>query len=170
MNEELQLKLQAYLDGELPAGEAREVADLLAQNAEAGALLAELKNTRAALKAFESELKLPEPREFYWSKIERQIGRLEKPEVVDAPPAWLSALLRRFLVPAGALAALVIAGILVTRQTPPGSPLGVPETETAFADSDAFTYRDYSTGMTLVWLAYPAENGFEDFSPGDILD
>ena len=170
MKEELQLKLQAYLDGELPAGEARDVAGLIARDAEAGALLAELKNTRGALKAFEAEIKLPEPREFYWSKIERQIGRLEKPEVVDEPPAWLSALLRRFLVPVGALAALVIAGMLVTHQPPPGSPLDVPETETAFADADTFTYRDYSRGMTLVWVSYPAENGFADFSPDDTLD
>lgn len=150
MKEELQLKLQAYLDGELPASEAREATDWIAQDADARALLAELKNTRGALKAFESEIKLPESREFYWSKIERQIGRLEKPEAVEDSPAWLAALMRRFLVPAGVVAALMIAAILITRQAPPGNPLRAPETETAFADSDAFTYRDYSTGMTLV--------------------
>ena len=62
MKQELQLKLQAYLDGELPEGEAREVAGLLAQDAEARALLAELKNTRAALAGFEADIKLPESR------------------------------------------------------------------------------------------------------------
>jgi anti-sigma factor RsiW len=169
MNEELQLKLQAYLDGELPDGEARGVADLLAQNPEAAGLHAELKNTRGALKAFESEIKLPESREFYWSKIQREIGRLENREVVDDAPAWLSTLLRRFLAPAGAIAALLIAALLIMSQTP-GSAAAEPDSETAFADADTFTYRDYSTGMTLVWLSYPAENGFADFSPDDTLD
>src|SRR6266513_3336151 len=75
MKQELQLKLQAYLDGELPDGEAREAAGLLAQDAEARALLAELKKTRAALAGFETDIKLPESREFYWSKIEREIQR-----------------------------------------------------------------------------------------------
>lgn len=168
MNEELQLKVQAYLDGELPPGEAREVADLIVRDADARLLHAELKNTCGALRGFESEIRLPESREFYWSRIEREIARLEKPQSADEP-AWLSALLRRFLAPAGALAALVIAAILLTRQTT-GSAAGEPDSETAFADADTFTYRDYSTGMTLVWLSYPAENGFADFSPDDTLD
>src|SRR5687767_7086210 len=99
MKEEMQLKLQAYLDGELPAAEAREVADWIAQDADAPMLFAELKNTRGALKAFESEIKLPESREYYWSKLERRIERLEKTEEVEDPPVWLYALLRRFLAP-----------------------------------------------------------------------
>jgi anti-sigma factor RsiW len=166
MKEELQLRLQAYLDGELPDGEGRAMAELIARDADARALVAELRNTRGALKGFESETKLPESREFYWSKIEREIGRSEKPQTA-AQPASVSALLRRFLAPVGAVAALVIVGILITRQNlAPGS----PESATAFADSDAFTYRDYSAGMTLVWVSYPAENGFADFSPEDTLD
>jgi len=169
MNEELQLKLQAYLDGELPDGEARDVADLIARDTGAAALVTELKNTRGALKAFESEIKLPESREFFWSKIEREIGRGDKPQTVDASPAWLTALLRRFLVPAGAVAALVIAALLLTQQTP-GIVAGVSESETAFPGADTFTYRDYAAGMTLVWLSYPAENGFADFAPDDTLN
>ena len=69
------MRLQAYLDGELPDSEAREAASLLAQDAEARALLAELKNTSAAMAGFELDIKLPESREFYWSKIEREIER-----------------------------------------------------------------------------------------------
>ena len=168
MKEEMQLKLQAYLDGELPDSEARDVADLIARDTDAAALVTELKNTRGALKAFESEIKLPESREFFWSKIEREISRADKPQAVDASPAWLSALLRRFLAPAGAVAALVIAALLITQQTP--GLVGASETETAFAGADTFTYRDYAAGMTLVWLAYPAENGFADFTPGDTLE
>lgn len=167
MKLELQLKLQAYLDGELPARETSEVTDWLARDAEARALLAELQNTRGALKTFEAELKLPESREFYWSGIQRRIGQLERTPSVDEPPAWLSALLRRFLAPAGALAALVIAATLITRQLHPGGATAAMEAETAFGN--AFTYRDYASGTTLVWLSYPAENGFADFLPSDTL-
>ena len=35
-------------------------------------------------------------------------------------------------------------------------------TETALADPGAFTYRDYASGTTLVWLSYPAENELAD--------
>ena len=168
MKEELQLKVQAYLDGELSPGEAREVADLIAADADARLLHAELGNTRAALKVFESELKLPESREFYWSKIRREIARPENPHTIEEP-AWFAMWLRRFLAPAGALAALVIAAMLAWHQLNP-SRSSVLEIETAYADSDAFTYRDYSKGMTLVWLSYPAENEFTDMVPGNTFE
>jgi anti-sigma factor RsiW len=166
MKTEQQLKVQAYRDGELPDGEAREVEALLACDADARLLRAELDHTCEALKVFESEVRLPESREFYWSKIQREIVRLEQPEPVEEP-AWLAVWLRRLLAPAGALAALVIAATLVWQQLNPGFAL---ETETSFADSDAFTYRDYSKGMTLVWLSYPAENEFADLVPDNTLE
>ena len=52
MNEDLQLKLQAYLDGELPPGEVKGMADLVAQNPDRRAWLAELTHTRSALAGF----------------------------------------------------------------------------------------------------------------------
>src|SRR4051812_1303740 len=108
MNEEQQLKLQAFLDGELSEAEARDVAALVARDADAAALMTELRNTRQVLANFEPDRKLPESREFFWSKIEREIERLE-----PAPPAvervsLFTLLRRRFLIPAGAFAALVI--------------------------------------------------------------
>ena len=169
MNAEALLRLQAFLDGELPSGEAGEVAGLLERDAEARALLAELKNTRGALAGFEAEIKLPESREFYWSKIEREIRRLEKPEPARAPVSLLASL-RRFLVPAGALAVLVLAGLFVGEQISSDGAVHLPETETALASSDTFTYRDYSKGMTFVWVSYPAENDFSEMDPGDIFD
>src|SRR6266705_1333510 len=121
MKQELQLKLQAYLDGELPDGEARPVAGLLAQDAEARALLAELKNTRAALAGFEADIKLPESREFYWSKIERQSAMIE-PERKFASPF---ASFRRILAPVCAIAVLVIVGLVAIRQVDFSDPRGL---------------------------------------------
>ena len=168
MNEELSLKLQAYADGELPEREAREVADLLAKDTDARALVEELKNTRSALVGFEVEMKLPESREFYWSKIERGIQRAEQREPAESSVSIFTSL-RRFFVPAGTIAGLLIAGMLAWHQFSPTGRFGL-EMETAFADSEAFTYRDYSKGMTLVWLSYPAENEFAEMVPGDTLD
>ncbi len=89
MNHDFELKLQAYLDGELSAREAAEV------EVRAGAgcgrrsrLLTELRNTKAAMSIGEAELKLPETREFFWSKIERQIER--RTADGPAPPENLS--------------------------------------------------------------------------------
>jgi len=168
MKQELQLKLQAYLDGELPDGEARPVAGLLAQDAEARALLAELKNTRAALAGFEADIKLPESREFYWSKIEREIERqsaMIEPERKFASPF---ASFRRILAPVCAIAILVIVGLVAIRQVDFSDRRGL-EVKAEFVDGGALTYRDHTQGLTLVWLPYPAESEAALTDTDDIL-
>ncbi|MBC8095487.1 MAG: hypothetical protein H7Y43_06725 [Akkermansiaceae bacterium] len=156
MNEEEQLKLQAFIDGELPENEAREVSAWLARDEEATALSRELRNTRQALKSSEAQVRLPEAREFYWSKIQRDIERSERPPAL-ARRATLFETFRRVLVPAGAIATLAIIGMLAGKQFG-FSPLnGSPDTEMTVADSGAFTYHDYANGTTLVWVSYPAE-------------
>jgi anti-sigma factor RsiW len=157
MDWEAQLKLQAFLDGELPAAEAREVADKLARDPEAAALLAELRQIRAALQGFEADIRLPESREFFWSKIERETRRSEKPLPVVRSVSW-AVRLRRLLAPCTVMALLVIAGMMVTRHHGSSLLTSAPDMETALADPGAFTYRDYTSGTTLVWLSYPAEN------------
>lgn len=159
MDKEAQLKLQAYLDGELPESEARQVGNRLAQDREYVALLAELRNTRQALVGFEIGITLPESREFFWSKIQREISREETiaPTTVSAT-GWT--LWRKFLFPAGALAGLALAGLIALL----GS-AGFPTAETAVADPGAFTYHDFSARTTLVWFSYPAENDVADESP-----
>ena len=152
MDHEAQLKLQAYLDGELPEGEARELAAGLAQDQEATALLTELRQTRDALAGSEQPRSLTESREFYWSKIEQAIERAEAPAPQPAGVSgWVGAL-RRLLVPVTGLALLVVAGFIASRGTAEPSSL-----ETALSDPGAVVYRDYSAGATFVWLSYPAE-------------
>ncbi len=157
MDNDAQLKLQALLDGELPEAEQKQVTAWVAQDGEAAALLAELRNTHDILAGLEAEVRLPESREFFWSKVQREIQRLEAPAPKPLPMPFFT-LLRRFLVPASGLAVVVTAGLLLTRPaTPPGG-AGPAAAETALADSGAFTYRDYAAGTTLVWLSYPADN------------
>jgi anti-sigma factor RsiW len=167
MKEELQLKLQAHLDGELPEAEAREMTDLLARDAAAAELFAELTHTSAAMAGAEAEVKLPESREFYWSKIQRGIEREESAAVAESksPASWFLSL-RRLLFPAMGVAALLLA---VNLMGPMGAS-GDAEMETAFADADTLTYRDYAGGTTLIWLPYPAENEFAENGSNDILN
>ena len=174
MNEEFQLKLQAYLDDELSAKEAREVEARLAPDGESKALLSELQNTRAAFLIFEKELKLPESREFFWSKIEREIRALEiKSERETAEPSWFAAaLLRRIAIPAGTFAAIALAAIFTVKQTglfstksPDLSGVEIAMTD----DSEAVTFTDHSTDTTVVWLSYPAEKEFTETAAQDTL-
>jgi anti-sigma factor RsiW len=164
MEYDAQLKLQAYLDGELSESEAKEVAKWLAQDQEAVLLHSELKNTRQALAAGERPLQLPESREFHWSKIQREISRLEA-----AQPARLKESLamrwRRLLVPISAAAVL---GIVILTAIGPIENSG-PESEVASEDSSGLVYRDDSTGTTLVWLSYPEENEVADDQPATKL-
>ena len=157
MDYDSQVKLQAFLDGELPEAEASEAANWVAQDREAAALAEELRNTRKALAGFEAGIQLPESREFFWSKVERDIRRLEAPLPKAAPTPFLAGL-RRFLVPASALALVFIAGVVLTRPSDPFGRAPTAEIETALADAGAFTYRDYTACTTLVWLSYPADN------------
>ena len=156
MKYEEQLKIQAFLDGELSPSELKEVEALLARDADAQSLLTEIKNTSEAFKAVEAEYCLPESREFYWSKIKRQIeSQSMAPAQAERPVSWLTTW-RRFLAPAGALAAVLVVALFTLSQTQTES--GKVDLETALADPGAFTYRDYDAGATLVWLSYPAEN------------
>ena len=161
MNQDFQLKLQAYVDGELAELETREVEAALAADTEAQALLTELRNTSGALTGFEAEFKLPETREFFWSKVEREIHRVEnRPAVVvrASGPWW-----RRILVPAGAFAGVVVVGLVGFRTIWPVRETPVAVVETFSMDSGAMTYRDDAEGLTLVWLSYPAENEIAEF-------
>jgi len=157
MTHEQQLKLQAFLDGELPEREAREILAWTQRDGAAAASLAELKNTRAAMTQAEPHLSVPESREFYWSKIEREIQRRE-PVAAIAPEVSIFTALRRWLLPAVAVGALAIAGLVAHFNIPKATVETVadadtPNVETTLANSDATTYRDASEGTTLVWFS-----------------
>ncbi|HEV2391025.1 MAG TPA: hypothetical protein VG146_01545 [Verrucomicrobiae bacterium] len=147
-----QLKLQAHLDGELSEAEARQVVERLGRDPEAASLFAELSQTREAVAGFEQGITLPETREFYWSKIERDIRRVDRAGRDEAPVGVL-ALWQRLLVPATGLVLVALACFLGIRSFH----FSTPAVETAVTDAGTFTYHDSSAGATLVWLSYPAE-------------
>jgi hypothetical protein len=147
-NDDFGLKLQAYLDGELPPGEAGEVSERLALDAEGQALLAELRNTRAALAGCEMERALPETREFFWSKVRREIEHEEKAAARVPAVHWL-AWVRHHLVSVGGAAILTCVVALMFLHGG-GGPLG--EMEMTSDEMGTYTFRDQQARMTLVWF------------------
>ena len=73
-------------------------------------------------------------------------------------------------MPVSAFAVIVVAGLITYNQLGLGGSSRSPETEVAMANSSAFTYHDYSAGMTLVWLPFPAENELAQNAPTATLE
>ena len=147
MKHDLQLKVQAWLDGELPDQEARRMGEWIARDAEASALAAELGCVRQAMFGNEAAGPLGESREFYWSKIERQIQREAGARRTDGLP-WY-ARWRRFMAPmagAAGLACLVLIGVWQS-----ASPT-FDEISSTGEGMEAVTFHDQSAQMTVVWL------------------
>lgn len=175
MNQDLQLQLQAYLDGELPEREARRVADWLEGNQEAQGLLAELSLTKSILRQNELERPLPETREFYWSKIDRAISRIERTEPALFTPALT--LWRRMLAPLAGVALVAFLTLTAVQyfNSRDGNPYvsqlaevsHLAEVETPSEDVGAYSFRSRSGNMFVVWLynrtpEQPAEVDFSE--------
>ncbi len=149
MNDDAQLKLQAYLDGELPPHEAADVKAWLDRDPEAHALLTELQNTSSALTGHEAGVKLPESGDFFWSKIKGEIERQSRAETA-APRSSLAAWFWRSLIPAGALA--LVCALVLRSGNSQAAPEFTPEMDVASDTMAATTYRSQDTGLTSVWF------------------
>lgn len=152
MKLETALKVQAWVDGELPPEETQSVARLVETDLAAAELATELRQTRRAVHGNELPRKVSDSREFYWSQIQRRIDAQEK--AADSHPAkrsiawWL-----RVLVPAGTLAALALVfapSLLKSRQAV--IPTGSSVAESTLDDSSSITFRSDAEGMTVVWV------------------
>lgn len=169
MNNDAQLKLQSYLDKELSGPEAAEVERWLATDSDAKQLAAELKNTCAALVGHEADVKMPESREFFWSKIEREIQRTEQPATARRKLSWLDRL-RRQLVPLSGFAIVTMVFSVVALHSL-RSPTTSAEIEVLSDDMGAYTYRDQANKMTFVWFYDRNENeeSTESAQPDSVL-
>jgi anti-sigma factor RsiW len=161
MNVDAGIKLQAYLDGELTEAEAQQVAALIESDAEARALFAELQQTRTVLQANEPEFRLPESREFFWSKIEREIEHMDAAPA-ERTPSWVL-FLRRHLAALSGVAVTACVVLLVTLQM---SPSLLEEIDNPLDDVGTFSFRSESQKMTLVWISNPFAS---DDEAGDVM-
>lgn len=155
MNTEQQLKVQAWLDGELPESEARRVEGLVSGDKQAQALVTELRMTKTTLAGNEPEITLPESREFFWGKIQREIERLDKAQVESRPTAWVLDW-RRWMAPLSGVALIAFFSLLsigVFRQ-----PLGddgsnyLVEVENLSEHVGSISYKSQSENMFVVYL------------------
>ncbi len=147
MRQKLQLKIQAWLDGELPERHSRRVGRWVARDAGAGALAADLRRVKQSMLGNETVRTLPDTRQFYWSKIERQIQRQAAPRP-PAPMHWLTRW-RRLLAPVAVMALLIGA---LRLELGPGRPPTFDEITSTRDGMDAVTFHDQSAQMTVVWL------------------
>lgn len=153
MNQDLELKLQAWLDGEMPESEAVGFSRSIASDPEAQQLIAELKSLKAALAQNEPAVKVPETREFYWNQIQRRIQH-ETPKPSPSFVENLVAHWRKLIVPvAGATAGLALLTVSLRQSMPVPGPAFTEVTDTS-TDMEAVTFHDQKAGMTVVWLEF----------------
>lgn len=168
MKTELQLKLQAYLDGELAGREARQVAAWLKEDREAQGLRDELRQTQSLLQGNEPEINVPESREFYWSRIEREILRTEQAAERAASAASLRPWWRRYWAPlcgASAVAALMILTVNPLMLTPPGA----EEFDNPLEEASTVTFRSEKEKTTVVWLVNQNEDATDDLDADETV-
>jgi anti-sigma factor RsiW len=153
MKQQQHLKLQAWVDGELSESEARRLAVSVAEDPAAEALVSELRGLKTAMRGAEMACAVPDSREFFWSKIQRQIEREARQAPVPEPAPWLR-LWQRIALPLAGLAAAACVVLVVVKPSHPAIALASPGDEvTATSDTmDTMTYHDQSTGLTIVWL------------------
>lgn len=152
MNLDSGIKLQAYLDGELAGREARAVLAWIETDADARAMLAELQQTKNLLHANEPEFRLPESREFYWSKIEREINRLESAPAASRSPGWIQFVRRHLSAVTGTSVAAALVLFVAFQMNWVSRDL-FEEIENPLEDTGSFSFRSESQQMTLVWVS-----------------
>src|SRR5262245_61800765 len=156
MNMEQQLRVQAWVDGELPEAEARQIESLVNGDKQAQQLVAELRTTKSALLGNETAMALPETREFYWSKIRRDIERLDQAAAGESRPVPWVLNWRRWMAPLSGVALVAFFSLLsinIFRQ-----PLGddsanyLVEEENLSDHVGSISYRSQSENMFVVYL------------------
>lgn len=154
MNRDTQLQVQAYLDNELSAGDARNISKLISSDTQARELYQELKDTREALAQNEPEARVPDSREFYWSQIQRRIAAVERePAAAQMRPWWL-----RILAPVAGTVALFAVLLSVVNQDN-SSPVSLTQAGSMplhqleqSSDVSTITFRSDAEGVTVVWI------------------
>ena len=153
MNPETELKLQAWVDGELAAAEAARLAGQVANDAALEALVRQLRAVKTALAGNELDRAVPETREFYWGKIQRALERAavtDQPRPVGRWRAWLGAYGWRTAL--GATLLLVLAAPVV-HQRHPATLAPQVQVDSPLDNVNSYTFRSEADGMTVMWVS-----------------
>ncbi|MBL9129104.1 MAG: hypothetical protein JNL97_15750 [Verrucomicrobiales bacterium] len=165
MNPEHHERIQAWVDGELDAAEARDIAAFVRANSSAAALADNLRGFRDLIRNHPPEPAVDASRDFYWSRIRQGIERAET-ESADAEPArtrssstpaWLA-----WLIPGAAIATVALFALRPDPLHLPGAarasaPVLVEHVvESPLTEVNTLTFYSAADGMTVVWVG-PAD-------------
>ena len=157
MNEnEIQLKVQALVDGELTGPEAKEWRGRLETDAGLKELHARLTAVRGLMTGAELPRTLPESGDFHWSQISKAIEREERQAKHMARPASGANWLRRWVLPLAGIACLVLVLPLQQTTIPDLNILlgSDHELDLSIEDLDVMTFNTEDDNMSVVWLDY----------------
>ena len=157
MNEnEIELKVQALVDGELTGREAEELRARLESDAGLRALHARLTAVRGVMAGAELPRTLPESGDCHWSQISPAIGRGEREARRLAKPATRANWLLRWVMSLAGVACLVLVLSLQQTTMPDLNILlgGDHELELTDDEIDVMTFNTGDDTMSIVWLDY----------------
>jgi len=158
MNEnEIQLKVQALVDGELTGREAKEWHSRLETDPGLKELHTRLTAVRALMTDAELPRTLPESGDFHWNQISEAIRHEERQTKRLARPASGAKWLLRWLVPLAGVACLMLLLLNLQQITNPdlGISLGSDhELELSIDDLNVMTFNTQDDAMSVVWLDY----------------
>ena len=113
-------------------------------------MLAELQITRTVLRGNELEIKLPETREFYWSKIQREIERSNPSPCRLGKESWWKPIYGRFATGFAAGCALLMITFVALKE--PSRSFAMDEIEGTTDEMGSITFHSKQDGMTVVYL------------------
>ena len=157
MNEnEIQLKVQALVDGELTGREAEELRDRLETDAGLKEFYERLTAVRELMAGAELPRTLPESGDFHWSQISKVIEFDERQANHMARPASGANWILRWVFPLAGIACLMLLLTLQQTRNPNLSiSLGSDhELELSIDDLDVMTFNTGDDNMSVVWLDY----------------
>jgi hypothetical protein len=152
MNQDLGIRLQAYMDGELSSEERVSFEKLLNQDVELQSLRKEITLVTNLLRESDPVVAVPESQEFYFSQIRRRIEAAETAAPNVAPALSWGQWFSRALLPLGGV---TVAGLMLMTTLRTGTPLiasSHEETEALLEETGAMTFRSDAQGVTVVWL------------------
>ncbi|MBE86808.1 MAG: hypothetical protein CMO69_03630 [Verrucomicrobiales bacterium] len=152
---EIELKIQALVDGELTESEAEQIRECMGNDVRFQILYAQLIQTKDLISKHEMPRILPESGDFYWAKIAQEIGAVEPANQGSNNSLVIKWLFRR-LAPLLGIAAIVL---LITLQQPSMLDLDIEfesdhELELVDDDIEVMTFNSFDDSMSIVWLDY----------------
>tara|TARA_B100000959_G_scaffold280171_1_gene341542 strand:- start:310 stop:903 length:594 start_codon:yes stop_codon:yes gene_type:complete len=108
MNKEDQLKVQAWMDGELAPKESSQMSDLIESDIQAKELAQELKAVQNAIKIGEIRQEIEDSKEFYWGQVQQKIESIRpvREQSNQRTPSNGAIPALRWLIPVGSLTAI----------------------------------------------------------------